>query len=54
VEEGFQIDRASRTVRPGAQPGLGIELNEREVAKHPFEQELPQRVFYRDGGVGDW
>jgi galactonate dehydratase len=54
VEEGFQVDRATRTVRPGARPGLGIELNEREIAKHPFEQELPQQVFYRDGGVGDW
>jgi galactonate dehydratase len=54
VEEGFQIDRATRTVRPGVRPGLGIELNEREIAKHPFEQELPQRVFYRDGAVGDW
>ena len=54
VEEGFRIDSGTRTVRPGAGPGLGIELNEREIAKHPFEQELPQRVFYRDGGVGDW
>jgi len=54
VEEGFQIDCATRTVRPGVGPGLGIELNEREIAKHPFEQELPQRVFYPDGGVGDW
>jgi len=25
-----------------------------EVKKHPFQQELPQRVFYRDGSVGDW
>ena len=24
------------------------------VAKHPFEQELLQRVFYADGSVGDW
>jgi galactonate dehydratase len=54
VEEGFEVDPATRTVRPGTRPGLGIELNEREIAKHPFEQELPQRVFYRDGGVGDW
>jgi len=35
-------------------PGLGISINEAEVKKHPFQQELPQRVFYRDGSVGDW
>ena len=39
---------------PNERPGLGIEINESEVVKHPFEQELPQRVFYRDGSVGDW
>jgi len=25
-----------------------------EVKRHPFKQELPQRVFYSDGSVGDW
>jgi galactonate dehydratase len=54
VTEGFTVDLATRTVRPGEQPGLGIELDEQEIAKHPFEQETLQRVFYRDGGVGDW
>ncbi|HAD58320.1 MAG TPA: galactonate dehydratase [Planctomycetaceae bacterium] len=54
VDEGFEIDLATRTVTPGDRPGLGIEINEEEVKKHPFEQELPQRVFYRDGAVGDW
>ena len=34
--------------------GLGITINEAEVRKHPFQQELPQRVFYSDGSVGDW
>jgi galactonate dehydratase len=29
-------------------------LNEAEVAKHLFQQELAQRVFYPDGSVGDW
>jgi len=24
------------------------------VRAHPFEPELPQRVFYADGSVGDW
>ena len=39
---------------PDTRPGLGIEINEAEVKKHPFQQELVQRVFYPDGSVGDW
>ncbi|MCA9101377.1 MAG: D-galactonate dehydratase [Planctomycetales bacterium] len=54
VDEGFTIEPAGRTVVPNARPGLGIELDEVEIRKHPFEQEVPQRVFYRDGSVGDW
>src|SRR5690606_27286153 len=54
VSEGFAVDPRTRTVTPSERPGLGIEINEDEVAKHPFDQELPQRVFYRDGSVGDW
>jgi len=54
VREGFQVDRKTRTVRPSARPGLGIEIDEAEVRKHPFQQELPQRTFYADGSVGDW
>jgi galactonate dehydratase len=41
-------------VRPNTRPGLGIVINEAEVLRHPFQQELPQRVFYSDGSVGDW
>lgn len=54
VREGFTIEPRGRTVRPSQRPGLGIEIDEDEVRKHPFEQELPQRVFYADGSVGDW
>jgi galactonate dehydratase len=54
VREGFTVERTGRIVRPNALPGLGIEINEEEVKKHPFQQELPQRVFYADGSVGDW
>ena len=54
VAEGFTVERAGRLVRPNTRPGLGITINEAEVKKHPFEQEIPQRVFYRDGSVGDW
>ncbi|NQV25158.1 MAG: mandelate racemase/muconate lactonizing enzyme family protein, partial [Rhodopirellula sp.] len=54
VDEGFTIEPEGRLVRPNSRPGLGISINEDAVAKHPFEQELPQRVFYPDGSVGDW
>jgi galactonate dehydratase len=54
VSEGFTIEPRGRIVRPNTRPGLGITINEAEVKKHPFEQELLQRVFYSDGSVGDW
>ena len=54
VEESFTVDPKTRTVRPGDQPGLGIAINEAEVKKHPFQQEVLQRVFYDDHSVGDW
>ena len=54
VRESFSIDATTRTVRPGESAGLGIELDEQQIAKHPFEQELLQRVFLQDGSVGDW
>ena len=54
VQEGFDVEPEGRLVRPNTRPGLGIEIDEAEVKKHPFQQELPQRVFYEDGSVGDW
>jgi galactonate dehydratase len=54
VSEGFTVETQGRIVRPNTRPGLGIEINEAEVKKHPFQQELPQRVFYTDGSIGDW
>jgi galactonate dehydratase len=54
VSEGFTIESKGRIVRPNTRPGLGITINEAEVKKHPFEQEVLQRVFYADGSVGDW
>ena len=52
--ESFTVEPKGRLVRPGTAPGLGIEINEAEVAKHPFEPEVPMRTFYHDGSVGDW
>lgn len=54
VQEGFTVEKEGRIVRPNRKPGLGVELNEVEIAKHPFEQELLQRTFHADGSVGDW
>ena len=54
VEEGFTVEKKGRIVRANTKPGLGITINEKAVKKHPFQQEIAQRVFYPDGGVGDW
>jgi galactonate dehydratase len=35
-------------------PGIGVEVDEEAAARHPYEPELPARVFYDDGSVGDW
>lgn len=41
---------------PSEAPGLGIEVNEAEAAKHPFEQEVmhPLTVRAHDGAILDW
>lgn len=54
VEEGFTVERVGRIVRPNTRPGLGISINEDEVRKHPFQQEILLREFGSDGSVSDW
>lgn len=54
VREGFAVEKQGRLVRPNDRPGLGIEIDEAEVKKHPFQQETVLREFYADGSVGDW
>jgi galactonate dehydratase len=54
VQEGFTVQPEGQKVRPNQRPGLGIEIDESEVRKHPFQQEILQRVFYPDGSIGDW
>jgi galactonate dehydratase len=40
---------------PSERPGLGVEVDEREAAKHPFVQEpLTSAIYARDGAVLDW
>ncbi len=36
------------------QPGLGIDINEVEAAKHPYKLEEAKRYFHPDGAVADW
>ena len=41
-------------VTPPDRPGIGIEINEAEAAKHPFRQEELMAYFHEDGSVADW
>ena len=34
-------------------PGLGIDLDEEEMKKHPYKQKSYDGVYYKDGGVAD-
>jgi galactonate dehydratase len=54
VEWGFTTQEKGRLVFPNERPGLGIEVNEKEIAKHPFQAEVLQRSFLKDGSVTDW
>jgi galactonate dehydratase len=35
-------------------PGLGIDVDERAAANHPYREEREQRYFHPDGAVADW
>jgi galactonate dehydratase len=40
---------------PPQEPGLGVEVDEKEARKHPFQPEiLEQMVFHDDGSVAEW
>jgi len=54
VSDGHRIDPNGMHAYPSELPGLGVEIDLDVVRAHPFEPELPQRVFYADGSVGDW
>jgi galactonate dehydratase len=54
VSWGFRLEPKGRLVFPGDRPGLGVEVDEAAVRKHPFEQEVSRRAFGRDGSVIDW
>jgi galactonate dehydratase len=48
------LDLSRGTAKLPTAPGLGVEVNEREAAKHPFRQEPLMRYFHSDGAVADW
>ncbi|MEX2264266.1 MAG: galactonate dehydratase [Bryobacteraceae bacterium] len=48
------IAMAGGQVTAPAKPGLGIDINEKEAAKHPFQQEVTMDFFHRDRSVADW
>lgn len=40
---------------PPEKPGLGVDVNEAEARKHPFQQEvMEQLTFHSDGSVAEW
>ncbi len=52
VQGGFNVNQGSVSM-PTA-PGLGIDINEAEALKHPWEPEVLKPAFHRDGSVADW
>jgi len=54
VHDHHTLNKKNRTVTTSEKPGLGVDINEAAILKHPFQQELPQQVFHADGSVGDW
>jgi galactonate dehydratase len=46
VQDGYVV--------PSERPGLGVDVNEKEAAKYPFQQEDLARYWHEDGSVADW
>jgi galactonate dehydratase len=54
VQDAHPVEREGMRVRASDRPGLGVEVDLDEVARHPYERDVLQRAFYADGSVGDW
>ena len=52
VDEPVTLEAGS--CGPPSRPGLGVEINEAEARKHPFEPEVLMAYHRRDGSVADW
>ncbi len=48
------IDMTGGMAHAPMAPGLGIDINEKEAAKHPFQPEVAMAYFHKDGSVADW
>ncbi len=48
------LDVSRGEVGPPTRPGLGIDINEEEAARYPFQPEVMMNCFRRDGSVADW
>ena len=48
------VDVHHGSCEPPTLPGLGIDINEAEACKHPFEPEVMMNSFRKDGSVADW
>jgi galactonate dehydratase len=48
------LDIARGAIEPPTRPGLGIDINEKEAARYPFQTEVQMNCFRRDGSVADW
>ncbi len=54
AQTSYQVEPKGRIVRPPTAPGLGVEIDEAQVKRHPFVKELVQRSWHPDGAVADW
>jgi galactonate dehydratase len=52
VSGGYDVTRGY--VGAPTKPGLGIDVNETEALKHPFQDEVLMPAFRQDGSVTDW
>jgi len=41
-------------VHPSDRPGLGVEVNEKACAKHPYQESKYMQFFHPDGSIADW
>jgi galactonate dehydratase len=48
------VDVQRGTCDAPTRPGLGIDINEAEARKHPFQPEVTMAYFRKDGAVADW
>lgn len=48
------LDICGGYIYPPTRPGIGIEINEKEAVKHPYQSEPKLHYFHPDGSVADW